>query len=208
MSFIKTFLVGSLLVAIIIGGVVIYNMPVQEAQLEYPEYEECSVCECEPETITKEVEKIVEVPVEKIVYQEVEIIKEVEKIVEVEVEKIIYQDRVVYQDKIVYQDRIIYREIPIEIYLPRQCPQCPECLQVATDPQLIDQMRLELESVIQQIIILTDQMDEEIKVVNSNPWLHEASRIARIADIQAKYAPTLNELYWQRQQIIDWLNSH
>ena len=63
---------------------------------------ECPTFVCEPEIIIKEV------PVEKVVIKTEYIEVPVEKIVEVPV------DRIVYQDKVVYQDRIIYKEISQE----------------------------------------------------------------------------------------------
>mmetsp|Transcript_59654 Transcript_59654/g.122352 ORF Transcript_59654/g.122352 Transcript_59654/m.122352 type:complete len:464 (-) Transcript_59654:233-1624(-) len=64
--------------------------------------------------VDKIITREVPVEVEKIVYREVQVPVEkiVDKIVEVPVEKIVYQDRIVYQDKIVYQDRTV--EVPVE----------------------------------------------------------------------------------------------
>eukprot|EP00291_Cryptomonas_curvata_P029272 CAMPEP_0172205486 /NCGR_PEP_ID=MMETSP1050-20130122/32643_1 /TAXON_ID=233186 /ORGANISM="Cryptomonas curvata, Strain CCAP979/52" /LENGTH=337 /DNA_ID=CAMNT_0012884371 /DNA_START=315 /DNA_END=1326 /DNA_ORIENTATION=+ len=55
-----------------------------------------------PFQVDKIVEKIVEVPVPV----------EIEKIVYLDRERIVYQDRVVYQEKVIYQDRIV--EVPVE----------------------------------------------------------------------------------------------
>jgi hypothetical protein len=70
-------------------------------------------------TIPRRVEKTVHVP--QIVEKIVEVPKEkiVEKIVEVPKEKIVYRDRIVEvpKEKIVYRDRIVYKEEEEEVSL-------------------------------------------------------------------------------------------
>jgi hypothetical protein len=67
------------------------------------------------------------VPVEKLI----------EKIIEVPVEKIVYQDRIVYQDQIVYQDRVV--EVPVERVVHYNAPR--EGASVATGQSYVVGMR-------------------------------------------------------------------
>lgn len=79
--------------------------------------------------VDKIITREVPVEVEKIVYREVQVPVEkiVDKIIEIPVEKIVYQDRIVYQDKVVYQDRTV--EVPVERQVfGRDIPQEPALL--------------------------------------------------------------------------------
>ena len=154
---------------------------------------------CEPEII----EKIVEVPVEKIVieYIEVPVEKVVIKIEYIEVEKIVEVIKEVPVEKIVYQ------EIVREVYLPRQCPQVQVCPQSFVDPQLRNQYLQDLETINQQIIDLTIATNEEIEKAKQQ---RVSTRIIDL-DIQAirsRVASTFEELYFFRQMALDWLNTH
>jgi len=70
-----------------------------------------------PKPIVREVERVVEKPVEKIVYRD----RVVEKVVEKPVEKIVYRDRVVEKpvEKIVYRDREVEKAVEKTVYVDK-----------------------------------------------------------------------------------------
>lgn len=111
----------------------------QDEAVEFlnPKCEECV------DTIYEE--KIVEVPVEKVVekvvYQKVPVETIVERVVEVPVEKIVYVNKTEYVDKISYVPKIVEKEVlkyvekPVEVekvvYKERECPSQKEFTQAS-----------------------------------------------------------------------------
>ena len=164
------------------------------AQVDEPTNTECEVVECptfvcEPEVIIKEI------PVEKVIIKTEYIDVPVEKIVEVPV------------DRIIYQDRIVYRDIIREVYLPRQCPQAQVSPQSSADQALREQYLQDLDIVNQQIIDLTKAMNKAIEQENQRTVLRPIINVS-IQAIRDKAAPVFEQLYLERQQLLDWLTTH
>ena len=196
-----------------VSGLIAQGNETECPTTECPSCLDCSASEyeCEPEIVVKDnplqVAKIksLEQQIQDLLNKDPEV-KVVIKEVPVEVIKEVEVIREVIRE--VPVERIVVREIVREVYLPRQCPSCPTCQVQQPDQQLKEQKYQELESINQQITSVTNQINEEIKEVKKNPWLTQSSLNGKISDIQGKYALTLDDLYWQRQQIIDWLSYH